>query len=118
MSLAARSSLPRARRARGVRGGVLRRLLALGVVVWLIAGVIGVTTYVHRYSLYRGFPPPVTPNGVPTGTVRTLSFFSPALGQSSSAEVYLPAGYSRETAQGRRFGVLYLLHGTPGAAAN
>ena len=96
----------------------LRRILAIALAAWLFVGWFGTFRYVDGYVVYRGFPPPETPAGVPAGTVRTFGFFSPALGHQSRALVYLPPGYTRAVARGRRFGVMYLLHGSPGVAAN
>jgi len=70
--------------------------------------------YAHRYDLYRGFPAPKTPAGVAAGTVRTVNFRSPSLGGTHSYVVYLPPHYAQQAARGRRFPVLYLLHGDPG----
>ena len=114
MSLAARPPLSRAPAARGARAGALRLLVLAAAAVWLAAGLLGLARYVRAYSLYRGFPKPVTPAGIAAGTVEWLRFGSPALGHASKAEVYLPPGYARAAARGRRFGVLYLLHGHPG----
>jgi enterochelin esterase-like enzyme len=66
----------------------------------------------------RRFPPPATPPGVPPGTVDTLGFYSPALHRRDDALVYLPPGYRREAARGRRYPVLYVLHGSPGIASS
>jgi enterochelin esterase-like enzyme len=99
----------------GRRGLGRRRLVALLVLaLWLSAGLVGVGLYVHRYWLYRGFPPPVTPKGVPTGTLRDVRFRSPALHKTRRYLVYLPPGYQQQAAAGRRFPVLYLLHAPPG----
>jgi enterochelin esterase-like enzyme len=84
------------------------------VLVWLIIGVFGAYVYGHRYQLYRGFPAPKTPAGVPQGTVRDVSFFSGALNGTHRYLVYLPPHYAQQAARGRRFPVLYLLHGDPG----
>ena len=81
---------------------------------WLVVGLVGAYAYLHRYSLYRGFPAPVTPAGVARGSVRDVHFFSPALRGDHRYLVYLPPHYAREAARGRRFPVLYLLHGDPG----
>jgi enterochelin esterase-like enzyme len=43
-----------------------------------------------------------------------VSFWSPSVRQRSKYLVYLPPNYAREAAHGRRFPVLYLLHGYPG----
>jgi enterochelin esterase-like enzyme len=112
--------LPRPRRRTGRRAGlaVPRVLLGLGLLAWLIAGVVGVWRYLDGYLVYRGFPPPVTPAGIAPGTTETFHFFSPALHRQSAALVYLPPGYAQAAARGQRFGVLYLLHGAPGTAAN
>jgi enterochelin esterase-like enzyme len=80
---------------------------------WLAAGGAGLGAYLRDYSLYRGFPRPAAPAGVATGTLRVLRFFSPALHQRRRVYVYLPAGYARAAARGRRYGVLYLLHAPP-----
>jgi enterochelin esterase-like enzyme len=91
------------------------RLVALPLALaWLVVGMIAAYDYVHRYNLYRGFPEPVTPAGVPRGSVKDVHFFSPALRGDHRYLVYLPPRYAREAARGRRFPVLYLLHGDPG----
>jgi len=82
--------------------------------VWLVVGLFGAYVYAHRYDLYRGFPAPKTPAGVAAGTVRTVNFTSPSLGGTHSYVVYLPPHYAQQAARGRRFPVLYLLHGDPG----
>ena len=99
-------------------GRRLRVVLLVAAVIWLIAGGLGLFRYVDRYYLYRGFPPPTTPHGVATGAVVHASLASAALGKRRGYLVYLPPGYRREAAAGRRFPVLYLLHGRPGLADN
>jgi len=47
------------------------------------------------------------------GRVLRVSFFSPAVGAAKYYLIYLPPGYRREAARGKRFPVLYLLHGGP-----
>lgn len=91
-----------------------RALVGLLATGWLAAGAAGAYTYVHRYDLYRGFPAPQTPAGIARGTVRTVSFHSRALGQTGQYTIYLPPHYASQAARGRRFPVLYLLHGYPG----
>jgi enterochelin esterase-like enzyme len=98
------------------RSGVMRLLAAAFAIVWFGMGVYGVALYVHRYWLYRGFPPPVTPAGIPAGRVETLGFWSRALHQRRHYIVYLPPHYRAEAAAGRRFPVMYLLHAPPGRA--
>jgi S-formylglutathione hydrolase FrmB len=92
------------------------RRAATGLVAcgWLAVGLLGAYHYVHAYAIYRGFPVPSTPAGIPQGKLETVSFSSPAIGRSSRYLVYLPPGYSQAAARGRRFPVLYLLHGYPG----
>jgi S-formylglutathione hydrolase FrmB len=92
----------------------LRRLARLAGGLWLVVGLLGVQQYVRQYSLYRGFPAPVTPKGVPAGRIVKASFYSPALRARRSFFAYLPAGYARAASRGRRFPVLYLLHAPPG----
>jgi enterochelin esterase-like enzyme len=97
------------------RAGRSRRLLvSLVVTGWLGLGFAGAYVYVHRYWVYRGFPTPVTPAGVARGGFRDVHFFSPSVGRETRYLVYLPPHYAAEAARGRRFPVLYLLHGFPG----
>ena len=107
-------AIGRARRVR--RSGLVRFMAAAAAVVWFGIGLFGVAEYVHRYWLYRGFPPPVTPVGIPTGRIETVKFWSPALHQTRKYIVYLPPGYSEAAAAGRRFPAMYLLHAPPGRA--
>ncbi len=54
----------------------LRRALVLAfAVAWLATGGTGTYLYAQRYWLYRGFPPPVTPAGVPRGTIGQVAFW-------------------------------------------
>ena len=82
---------------------------------WLVLGILAAYVYGHRYDLYRGFPAPKTPAGVPQGTLRDVSFFSGALNGTHHYVVYLPPHYAQQAAHGRRFPVMYLLHGDPGS---
>jgi S-formylglutathione hydrolase FrmB len=91
----------------------MRRATAVLVSAWLVVGLVGAWTYGHHYYVYRGFPRPKDPPGVAHGRLVTVHFFSPALGSRREYTVYLPPGYSRAAARGRRFPVLYLLHGSP-----
>jgi enterochelin esterase-like enzyme len=101
------------------RASTVRTLAVTAVVLaWLIVGLVGAFRYVDHYSLYRGFSPPHTPKGTATGTVQKVRLWSPALAQSRDARVYLPPGYAAAAAHGRRFPVLYLLHGHPGRPEN
>lgn len=93
------------------------RLPSVAAVAWLLAGLLGAWTYVDHYYVYRGFPPPGDPPGVPRGRLESVRFFSPALGQERQYDIYLPAGYAAAAARGIRFPVLYLLHGSPGNTA-
>jgi enterochelin esterase-like enzyme len=45
-----------------------------------------------------------------------VSFFSPSLHRLRSYDIFVPPGYAAAARQGRRFRVLYLLHGAPGTA--
>ncbi len=95
---------------------MIRGLLATGLaILWLIAGGFGVSMYAHDYYVYRGFGRPTDPAGVAAGHVKTIAFRSPAFGgRRKTYDIYLPPGYARAAAAGRRFGVLYFLHGSPG----
>jgi enterochelin esterase-like enzyme len=91
-----------------------RRALFVLASAWVLAGGYGVSAYVHDYWVYRGFGPPRDPPGVARGSLRAVPMHSDALGGERSYDVYLPPGYAASAARGRRFGVLYLLHGAPG----
>jgi enterochelin esterase-like enzyme len=92
------------------------RLVAFPLALaWIVVGLVGAYVYAHRYQLYRGFPAPVTPAGVARGTVREVHFVSRALGGDHRYLIYLPPHYARQAARGRRFPVMYLLHGDPGS---
>jgi enterochelin esterase-like enzyme len=97
---------------------IRRTVIVLAAAVWLGAGLAAAYGYAHRYMVYRGFPPPKTPPGTPIGATRRVSFYSRALGTRTTYLVHLPAGYARAAAAGRRFPVLYVLHGHPGLARN
>ena len=113
---------------------VLRRRLAVtaAVVVFAaltVAGVLGAARYVSAFWLYRGFSPPSMPHSVIVGgpgggrqvpvvppTVQNIVVPSPALGgYADQVYVVLPPGYASHP--GRRYPVLYLLHGFPGEPA-
>lgn len=95
-----------------------RRVLVVApFALWSLLGLLGLFHYVQGYDLYRGFAPPRPPRGVATGKRVTASFPSTALGQRRSVEVQLPPGYAQAAAAGRRFPVVYLLHGNPGNAS-
>ena len=87
-------------------------LAALLAAAFLATGISGAYAYVHNYDVYRGFPPPADPNGVPSGRLVEGHFQSQALGRQDSYMVYEPPGFQRLAAKGYRFPVLYLLHGT------
>jgi enterochelin esterase-like enzyme len=91
-----------------------RRLLTAVLVPWLVAGLYGLNSYAHDYATYRGFEPPKDPAGVLVGRRMVVQFYSPALKRTSRYLIYLPPGYSALAAAGRRFPVLYMLHGAPG----
>lgn len=93
---------------------VRKGLLGLLIAAWLAGGLGGAYGYVSRYMTYRGFATPATPAGVPTGTVRMVSFHTRVVSHGARYVVYLPPHYAQEAARGRRFPVLYLLHGFPG----
>jgi enterochelin esterase-like enzyme len=100
--------------ARDSANAVRRRLIAAVLVAWLGAGLYGVESYASHYYTYRGFDPPKDPVGIARGRLEKASFFSAALGQERRYLIYLPPGYDRASAAGKRFPVLYLLHGAPG----
>lgn len=70
-------------------------------------------SYGNNYLNYRGFPAPHTPEGVPRGRLVHVQFFSPALHERRSYLIYLPPGYEAAAKRGKRFPVLYFLHGAP-----
>jgi enterochelin esterase-like enzyme len=89
-------------------------LAAALALMWVAVGIYGTLSYGKAYDTYRGFPPPVDPVGVAPGHLYHEKFYSTALGGPRSLLVYTPPGYARAVARGRRFPVLYLLHGSPG----
>jgi enterochelin esterase-like enzyme len=107
----------------GKAGVLLRRVrasraMAVLVALWVAAGLLGAWRYVDGYATYRGFAPAKDAPGVAAGTVRKVSFWSPALRRHRRFLAYLPPGYAQEAAAGRRFPLLVLLHGHPGGPAD
>ena len=90
-----------------------RAAVILTIAAWLAIGAAGAYHYLDRYVVYRGFPIPTTPAGIPRGVVRDVTFRSAAVGETSHYSVYLPPGYGN----GKRYPVLYLLHGFPGKSS-
>ena len=78
------------------------RLALVLAVAFLGTGIYGAYAYVHNYSVYRGFPPPSDPRGVPAGKLVEVHFPSQALGRQDSYMVYEPAGFQRLAARGVR----------------
>jgi len=98
-----------------------RRLVATLLIVACLAvvvpGAIGAVRYGVTFWLYRGFPAPAAPPSVIPATVQTIVVTSPALGgYPDKVVVVLPPGYASQPT--RRYPVLYLLHGVPGAPSN
>ncbi|MFN2629187.1 MAG: alpha/beta hydrolase, partial [Gaiellaceae bacterium] len=85
----------------------------MALAVFLAVGLIGLRGYGLNYWIYRGFSPPSDPSYVTRqGSQVKLRIASPALGgRRQDVYVYLPPGYATS---GRRYPVLYLLHGFPG----
>src|SRR5689334_20526763 len=86
---------------------------ACGLAAFLAVGLLGARGYGVGYWLYRGFDAPKDPAYVRVpGTQQQIQVRSAALGgRSQQVLVYLPPGYSTS---GRRYPVIYLLHGFPG----
>jgi enterochelin esterase-like enzyme len=90
------------------------------------AGAVGAFRYASTFWLYRGFAAPKAPHSVVVHgqgrvrrvrvvlpTVRTITVTSRALGgYADQVDVVVPPGYADHP--GRRYPVLYLLHGFPG----
>lgn len=91
-----------------------RTAIAAVAAAWLAAGLVGAYVYVNRYVVYRGFPDPVLPAGVPAAQVKRVRFTSTALHRRSYYLAVLPPGYAAAARRGERFPVIYLLHGSPG----
>jgi enterochelin esterase-like enzyme len=98
-----------------IRSGLRRGAAVLAATAWLAAGATGAYAYVHGYLRDRGFGSLSAAAGVARGTVEVVRFRSSAIGAASRYEVYLPPHYATQAARGRRFPVLYLLHGSPGS---
>lgn len=107
---AGRGSRPR-------RRAVARLAVAAAALGFVAAGLLGAYRYVEGFWLYRGYPAPAEPSFADrAGTTLKLHIASPALGgRRELVYVYLPPGYREQT--GRRYPVLYLLHGFPGRPA-
>ncbi len=92
-------------------------LLVIACLAVAVPGAIGTVRYAVTFWLYRGFPAPAAPRSVVSATVQTIDVVSPALGgYRDTVDVVLPPGYASQPA--RRYPVLYLLHGVPGAPSN
>jgi enterochelin esterase-like enzyme len=91
--------------------------LVLACAAWLAVGVQGAFQYGHAYWVYRGFEPPKDPPGISPGRLIVQHFYSQSLKQVRSFKVYLPPGYVADSAAGKRFPVVYVLHGSPGGPA-
>lgn len=81
---------------------------------FLGVGFVGAYRYLDNYWVYRGFAPPhdapfVTAHGI---AERFYVASAAVGGRRQPVDVYLPPGYG--THPGRRYPVLYLLHGVPG----
>jgi len=105
-------------------------LLSAACAVLAVIGTAGAVRYAVTFWLYRGFPAPTAPGSVeashggrpvkvkviPT-TEQTIYVTSAALdGYRDKVDVILPPGYASQP--GRRYPVLYLLHGVPGLPSN
>jgi enterochelin esterase-like enzyme len=90
---------------------------AAALMTFLTVGLIGAYRYADNYWVYRGFAPPRDAAFVKAhGSVAHISVASAALGgRRQPVDIYLPPGYSAHP--GRRYPVLYLLHGFPGRPA-
>jgi enterochelin esterase-like enzyme len=89
-------------------------LILVAVAGFVTVGLVGAYRYVNNYWQYRGFSAPKDPVYVKTqGTAVRMEVASAALGgRRQPVDVYLPPGYG--SSPGRRYPVLYLLHGEPG----
>ena len=87
---------------------------AAALAAFVAVGLIGARGYLENFLQFRGFAPPREPAFVTQpGTVQRLELASAALGgRKQEVYVYLPSGYAQHP--GRRYPVLYLLHGFPG----
>ena len=94
-----------------------RLVLLLACLAWIAIGVQGAFHYGHAYWVYRGFEPPKDPPGISPGRLIVQHFYSPSLKEERSFKVYLPPGYVADSAAGKRFPVVYVLHGSPGGPA-
>jgi enterochelin esterase-like enzyme len=105
-------------------------LLIAACVVLAAPGAVGAVRYGVTFWLYRGFPAPTAPHSVVAShsgrpervkvvpvSEQTIVVASPALGgYRDKVDVVLPPGYASQP--GRRYPVLYLLHGSPGMASD
>lgn len=90
-------------------------LVAVPVLLaFLVVGLVGTYRYVDNFWIYRGYSAPRDPAFVTAHSRQeTISVVSPALGgRSQQVVVSLPPAYDANP--GRRYPVMYLLHGFPG----
>ena len=101
----------RAETPSGLRSRAARWLMVLVTAGMVAGGLVGTLAYLKNYDHHRGFTAVARLPSATPGRLQTVTFYSPALGHTSDYQVYMPTGYT----SGRRYPVLYLLHGTPGA---
>jgi enterochelin esterase-like enzyme len=89
-----------------------RALAVLSAVAVAAAAVVVEAGPLVRYGPAAGLYRPEGAELVPAGRVVTQAFHSEAMGGDRPYAVYLPPAYDRDV--GRRYPVVYLLHGDPG----
>ncbi len=72
-------------------------------------------TVVNVYRTLWGNPDSYRPDKSTTGTVKTETFYSKALGQEMEYRIYLPPGYDDPRNNSVRYPVVYLLPGSSGS---
>jgi enterochelin esterase-like enzyme len=84
------------------------------LLTFVAVGLLGIYRYVDNYWVYRGFAPPRDAAFVKVrGESQRFYLASAALGgRRQQVDVYLPPGYAAHP--GKRYPVMYLLHGVPG----
>jgi S-formylglutathione hydrolase FrmB len=83
-----------------------RMAVVIGVASWVAVGLAALVV--------AGTSPRVA-----KGTVLRLKMAAPAVGESArTVRIYLPPSYTRPEAMGRRYPVVYMLHGWPGSDGN
>ena len=92
------------------------KAFAMVALLALSIGSSNLFLYSPDVNLYNVMPAKIHSALPPHGTIITDHFFSHSANQERAFMLYLPPSYNLDQARTKRYPVLYLLHGSPGAA--